>query len=143
MSSSGGDGGRRRSSRLEKGKAVVYAMSLNTDDEYKSMEGPPSVVAATAGSAEVPTGGGSVAPRRVAASKRRRASYWANATPETDPEFVELGKRYPLKGGIKDQGDSGHDPPRDITAERPDSAPLDCCSADVRYDNSILHFKSC
>jgi hypothetical protein len=40
MSSSGGDGGRRRSSRLEKGKAVVYAMSLNTNDEYKSMEGP-------------------------------------------------------------------------------------------------------
>jgi hypothetical protein len=42
-----------------------------------------------------------VAPRRVAALKRRRASYWANATPETDPEFVELGKRYPLKGGIR------------------------------------------
>jgi hypothetical protein len=40
MSSSGGDGGRRRSSRLEKGKAVVYASSPHTDDEYESMEGP-------------------------------------------------------------------------------------------------------
>uniref|UniRef100_A0A2N9FQL9 Aminotransferase-like plant mobile domain-containing protein n=1 Tax=Fagus sylvatica TaxID=28930 RepID=A0A2N9FQL9_FAGSY len=39
MSSSGGDGGRRRSSRLEKGKEVVYASSPDTNDEYKSMEG--------------------------------------------------------------------------------------------------------
>jgi hypothetical protein len=40
MSSSGGDGGRRRSSRLEKGKAVMYASSLDTDNKYESMEGP-------------------------------------------------------------------------------------------------------
>ncbi len=36
MFSSSGDGGRRRSSRLEKGKGVVYAVSPN---EYESMEG--------------------------------------------------------------------------------------------------------
>uniref|UniRef100_A0A2N9E170 Uncharacterized protein n=1 Tax=Fagus sylvatica TaxID=28930 RepID=A0A2N9E170_FAGSY len=40
MSSSGSDGGKCRSSRLEKGKAVVYASSPYTNDEYKSMEGP-------------------------------------------------------------------------------------------------------
>ncbi len=107
MSSSGGDGGRCRSSRLEKGKAVVYAMS---PDEYESMEGlaerasrqvakelqhhfdsggedmssapgitiqelvQPSVVSTAVGSAEVLAEEGSVAPCRVAAPKRRRAS---------------------------------------------------------------------
>uniref|UniRef100_A0A2N9GP20 Aminotransferase-like plant mobile domain-containing protein n=1 Tax=Fagus sylvatica TaxID=28930 RepID=A0A2N9GP20_FAGSY len=40
MSSSGGDGGRSHSSRLENGKVVVYASSPDTDDEYESMEGP-------------------------------------------------------------------------------------------------------
>ena len=40
MSSSGGDGSRCHSSRLEKGKALVYASSFNTVDEFEAMEGP-------------------------------------------------------------------------------------------------------
>jgi hypothetical protein len=40
MSSFGGDGSRCHSSRLEKGKAVVYASSFNTVDEFEAMEGP-------------------------------------------------------------------------------------------------------
>jgi hypothetical protein len=40
MSSSSGDGGKHRFSRLEEGKAIMYASSPDIDDEYESMEGP-------------------------------------------------------------------------------------------------------
>uniref|UniRef100_A0A2N9IRV3 Aminotransferase-like plant mobile domain-containing protein n=1 Tax=Fagus sylvatica TaxID=28930 RepID=A0A2N9IRV3_FAGSY len=59
----------------------------------------PFVVAAVAGSTKAPTRGGRMAPRRVVAPKRRRASKRTSETLEIDLEVVEPRKRYPHEGG--------------------------------------------
>uniref|UniRef100_A0A2N9EA97 Aminotransferase-like plant mobile domain-containing protein n=1 Tax=Fagus sylvatica TaxID=28930 RepID=A0A2N9EA97_FAGSY len=81
-----GSGGHRRSDRLAKGKAVIYARdsSPDTDDEYDAME-------------DVRTRADASIARNLQAELDAEAA-WSCAIPE---DYVAPGFRYPPQGGIR------------------------------------------